>query len=212
MIRFKNRVDAARRLAQVLTRYTNSPNTVVVGLARGGVVTASEIARILALPLDVLVVRKIGAPYEDELALGAVSEHGLIAYNKQLAKQLNVSEDFIKSSATKEQDECKKRVQLYRSHYPAHALKDKIVLLVDDGIATGSTMEAAIKDLRQQGAKKVIAAVPVIPADTVALLKKLSDEIVYLAAPETFLAVGAFYEDFTQVNHDEVIALLQQQH
>lgn len=209
MVRFKNRIDAAQKLAASLKKYKNSPNTIVLGLARGGVVTAAEIARILQLPLDVMIVRKIGAPLEEELAIGAVTQSGVVVLNQILIDQMNIPQDYVQKMLAKEREECQNRQRLYRSHYPAKDVKDKNVILVDDGIATGLTMEAAIKDMQQQNVKSIVVAVPVMPSDEVSHIKKLCNQLVYLIAAEGFLALGAFYKDFTQVNHDEVIAQLK---
>ncbi len=208
MIQFKDRVDAARKLANLLKPYKAS-DAIVVGLARGGVVTAAEVARTLQLPLDVIIVRKIGAPSEEELAIGAITSHGIMVLNSEFITQMDIPEEFVKKVIADEKAECARREMLYRSVYPERDLKGKRVILVDDGIATGMTMEAAIKDIKQQGAKEVIVAVPIMPPDSVAHVKKLCKKLVYLMAPPGFLAIGAFYNDFTQVNHDQVIDLLK---
>ena len=143
MIRFKNRADAGKKLATLLRKYYKNPDdVVVVGLARGGVITAVAVAQELQVPVDGMVVRKIGAPMEEELALGAITVHGVTALNHALIKQLRVSEEYLATAIAAERTECAKREELYRSHRPALSLKDKTVILVDDGIATGMTMEA----------------------------------------------------------------------
>jgi putative phosphoribosyl transferase len=210
MVIFKNRTDAGIKLAALLRKYSKWPEVVVIGLARGGVVTAAVVAHALMVPLDVMVVRKIGAPMEEELALGAITVHGVTVLHQALIKQFAVSEDYLAATIAREQAECAKREELYRSHHAAISLKNKTVIIVDDGIATGATIEAAIKDVRQQHARKIIVAVPVLPSDMVATMRTLCDELVFLKAPDSFLAIGAFYQDFEQVNHDEVIAVLKQ--
>jgi putative phosphoribosyl transferase len=209
MIRFKDREEAGTKLAHMLKHFQQKSDVIVLGLARGGVITAASIARALNDPLDVIVVRKIGAPDNKELAIGAITVHGAQAFNRLLIKQVGIDSAYIDATVAREQAECMKRERLYRAHKQALELKNKTVILVDDGIATGLTMEAAIKDIRQQGAVSVVVAVPVMPADVVDAMKKLCDELVYLVAPESFLAIGAFYVHFTQVNHDKVIEALK---
>jgi putative phosphoribosyl transferase len=208
MVQFKDRVDAARKLANRLKPYKAS-DTIVVGLARGGVVTAAEVARTLQLPLDVMIVRKIGAPSEEELAIGAITVHGVKVLNREFIKQMGISEEHVKKVIADEEAECARREKLYRGVYPERDLKGKTVILVDDGIATGMTIEAAIIDIKQQGAREIIVAVPIMPPDVVAHINKLCKKLVYLMAPQGFLAIGAFYSDFTQVEHDQVIDLLK---
>ncbi len=210
MIRFKDREEAGKKLAHLLKEYKNRQDTIILGLARGGVVTAAVLAHELALPLDVVVVRKIGAPDNEELAIGAITEHGVHVFNEVLIKQVGVAQTYIDATVAREREECEKREKLYRTHKSAVDITGKTVILVDDGIATGLTMEAAVKDVRKRGAHKVVVAVPVMPADVVDSLKQLCDELIYLIAPEHFLAIGAFYTDFAQVNHDKVIKVLKQ--
>jgi putative phosphoribosyl transferase len=209
MIRFKNREEAGEKLAHRLKQYKQKSEVIVLGLARGGVITAAVIARALQVPLDVIVVRKIGAPGNAELAIGAITAHGVQAFNKTLIKQVDIPQSYIDDAVVREKAECAKREHLYRAHKPVIDLADKTVILVDDGIATGLTMEAAIKDVRQRGAKTIVAAAPVMPADVVESTKKLCDDLAFLVAPEDFLAIGAFYVDFTQVTHDKVIVALK---
>ncbi len=210
MIRFKDREESGKKLAHLLKQYKNREGTIILGLARGGVVTAAAVAQELNVPCDVIVVRKIGAPDNEELAVGAITEHGVQVFNEILIKQVGIPASYIDTVVAREREECAKREKLYRAHKPAIDFTGKTVILVDDGIATGLTMEAAIKDVRKRGAGNVVVAVPVMPADVVAQLKKLCDELIYLLAPEHFLAIGAFYTDFTQVSHDKVIKLLKQ--
>jgi len=210
MIRFKDREETGRKLAHLLKSYKNRQDTIILGLARGGVVTAAELAHELRLSFDVVVVRKIGAPDNEELAIGAITEHGIQVFNQILIKQVGIAQTYIDATVAREREECAQREKLYRAHKPFVDITGKTVILVDDGIATGLTMEAAIKDVRKRGAHKVVVAVPVMPADVVDSLKPLCDELIYLIAPEDFLAIGAFYTDFTQVNHDKVIKLLKQ--
>lgn len=208
-MRFLDRADAGKKLAVLLQIYKGAPNAIVLGIARGGVVTAAAVAKILNLPLDVIVVRKIGAPYQSELALAAITDNGTILRNNDLIKQMGISDGYILSTATKELEECKYRVQLYRQHYPAVSLQGKTVLLIDDGIATGISMEAAIVSAREHLAQEVIVAVPVLPEDIIDRLRVLTDKLFFLQAEKDFVAVGSFYQNFTQVEHEEVIAILK---
>jgi putative phosphoribosyl transferase len=210
-IRFKDREEAGEKLVHRLKQYKQKTGVVVLGLARGGVITASAIARALQVPLDVIVVRKIGAPGNAELAIGAITAHGAQAFNMVLIKQVEIPQSYIDDSVAREKAECAQREHLYRVHKSVMDLTDKTVILVDDGIATGLTMEAAIKDVRKRGSKTVVVAAPVMPADVVDQIKPLCDELFFLIAPEDFLAIGAFYVDFTQVTHDKVIAALKAQ-
>ena len=209
MIRFKDREEAGKKLAHLLKQYKNGEGITVLGLARGGVVTGAVVAHELNLLFDVIVVRKIGAPDNEELAIGAITEHGVQVFNEILIKQVGIAQSYVDTAVAREREECANREKLYRTHKPAIDVTGKTVILVDDGIATGLTMEAAIKDVRKRGATKVVVAAPVMPADVVEPLKKLCDELIYLIAPEHFLAIGAFYTDFAQVNHDKVIKLLK---
>ncbi len=205
---FADRKDAATQLATKLEKFREDPSAIIVGLPRGGVVTAAAIARILKLPLDIIVTRKIGAPDSPELAIGAVTEAGEILRNDQLIADFNVSDDYIKDEAAKQQQEAQRRLQAYRGDRPALNLTGKTVLLVDDGVATGATMKAAIVSAKAKGAGKVVVAVPVAPPETVAALKRLADEAICLHSPEDFSAIGQFYARFAQVTDEEVIQLL----
>lgn len=203
---FKNRVEAGQKLAEALKKFNNSPNTVILALPRGGVVVGYEVAKILNLPLDIVVPRKIGAPGDPEFAVGAITETGEMILNEEV---FGISEDYLKNEAEKEKQEAGRRLKLYRGSRPPLNLKNKAVILVDDGLATGLTMRAAIASVKKMKAKKIIVAVPVIPPDAVELIKKEADEIIYLGAPLLFGAVGAFYKEFGQTTDEEVIDLLK---
>ena len=205
---FTDREDAAKQLATKLDAYAHNPNAIVVGLPRGGVVTAAVVAKALKLPLDIIVTRKIGAPHNPELAIGAVTEEGKVLRNKQLIADLSVSDDYIAQEAAVQQQEAQRRLQAYRGDRPPLDLSGKTVLLVDDGVATGATMKAAIASAKAKDAKKIVVAVPVAPPETVAALKALVDDIVCLHSPEDFAAIGQFYARFAQVTDDEVVRLL----
>jgi predicted phosphoribosyltransferase len=209
MMLFKDRAQAGRLLAAQLKKYQNDQQVVALGLARGGVVTAVAVAQELKIPVDVMVVRKLGAPGQEELALGALAEDGTTVLNQQLVTLSGIDKNYIDAVIAKERAECARRVALYRAAYQAISLKGKTVLLIDDGIATGMTMEAAVTMARNKQTRTVVVCVPILPAELVSNLKKIADDVVFLEAPEAFMSVGAFYDDFTQVEHEQVIALLQ---
>ena len=203
---FQNRADAGLKLAEKLGKYAESENTMIIALPRGGVVVGYEVARALNLPLDIVVPRKIGAPGNPEFAIGAITESGEMILNEEV---FGISESYLKSEAEKERAEAERRLKLYRGTRPPLDLKNKTVILVDDGLATGLTMRAAIASVKKMKAKKIIVAVPVTPPDAVELIKKEADEIIYLKAPLLFGAVGAFYKEFGQTTDEEVIELLK---
>lgn len=205
---FANRQEAGRLLAAELTKYADRDDVIVLGLPRGGVPVAAEVARALHLPLDVLVVRKLGAPGQEELAIGAIGEGGVRVVNEQLVRNLGLDDGDINRIAAKEERELRRRVSAYRGGHEALAVEDKIVLLVDDGVATGATMRAGLQALKAAGAARVIAASPVGAADAVAVLEEDADEVVVLQTPEWFSAVGQWYEDFGQTTDDEVRGIL----
>jgi putative phosphoribosyl transferase len=205
---FKNRRDAGKKLAVQLSKYKDSKNVIALGLARGGMVTASEVASALNVPLNVVVVRKIGAPNNEELALGAIAEHGEGIFNEHLLGILGVSPDYLKKEVERQKKILKERLSLYRGKSPAPDLKGKTVILVDDGIATGASMRIAIKSVRDAGAKKIVLAVPVAAPDSLDKIAKEVDEVVCLSSPVFFEAVGSFYQEFDQTSDEEVIHLL----
>ncbi len=209
-MRFADRQDAGRQLAQKLAVYKNHPDAIVIGLPRGGVVTAAEVANELKLPLDIVVPRKIGAPSQKELAVGAITQDGQIVWNEAIVKSLRITPEDVKETIAKETSEAQRRLKLYRQDRPPLILKDKIVLLVDDGIATGATMRAAIVYAKQQGAKRIVAATPVATVDTLELIEKEVDELVSVLLPKIFLGISAFYDSFGQTEDDEVIALMHE--
>lgn len=206
---FSNRQDAGNQLVQPLIQYKNKPQTLVLGLARGGVVVASALAKGLSLPLNVVILRKIGAPGNPELAIGAITEDGKGVFNTQIIKMLGVSESYIKKEIEKEKAVAQKRIALYRQYAPLPELKDSIVILVDDGIATGATMLAAIKAMKESQVKKVVVAVPVSAVDSLEHITKVADEVVCLHSQEDFFGVGFYYKDFIQVEDEEIVYLLK---
>lgn len=205
---FRDRVDAGRKLAAELQQYRDAKDTMVIALPRGGVVVGVEVAKALSLPLDIVVPRKISAPGNPEYAIGAITESGNPTWDRQAVSLTDASEEYLAKAVVKERAEAQRRLTTYRGNRPSRDVKGKTVLLVDDGIATGATMRAAITTLRAEGAQRIILAVPVAATDSIATLQSEVDEIVCLYAPQWFGAVGAFYDTFEQTTDDEVIALL----
>ena len=206
---FTDRIDAGKQLAAALQEYADAPDTLIIALPRGGVVVGAEVARTLHLPLDIVSPRKIGAPFNEEYAIGAVTETGEGIIVGELVKELNVSEGYLKVAQEEETKKAKWRLDHYRENRPPRELKNKRVIVIDDGIATGSTMRAAIKTIRSEEAKEIVLSVPVAPPGTLARLKKEVDKIVCLDSPHEFFAVGQFYKSFDQTDDEEVIALLR---
>jgi putative phosphoribosyl transferase len=205
---FKDRQDAGKQLVAHLLKYKNQSDAVVLGLARGGVVTASEIAKGLHLPLDVIVVRKIGAPGNEELAIGAITEQGDGIFNDHLIGLLGVPSDYLKKEIERQKRILKERLGLYRGKSSPLNLKDKTVLLVDDGIATGASIRVAIAAMLHTGVKKIIIAVPVAASESLKKISKEVDEVVCLSTPVFFESVGSFYRIFDQTTDEEVMRLL----
>lgn len=204
---FKDRVDGARQLLDRLKKYKGKKKVVVLGLARGGVVTAAEIARELKVPLEVIVVRKIGSPFNPEYAVGAIAEDGTVELSQQDMNISGIPDGLLEPIIEKEKKELERRIKLYRAG-SSLKLKGKTAILVDDGIATGRTMRAAIKSVRKSGAKKIIVAVPVITISFLEKIKGEVDDIAYVRLLGPFGAIGAVYKSFPQVEDDEVVVLL----
>jgi putative phosphoribosyl transferase len=204
---FQDRSEAGQLLGERLG-YLTSERPVVLGLPRGGVPVAFEVARALACPLDVLVVRKLGVPFHPEFAFGAIGEDDAQVLNTQLVRQLGLSKDTIAEVVRHERAELIRRVELYRGDRPALALIGRTVVIVDDGLATGATARVAVEVARARGAKIIIVAVPVSPREAVAELRTLADEVISLLVPTQFQAVGEWYEDFNQTTDEEVTSLL----
>jgi putative phosphoribosyl transferase len=206
-MRFRDRADAGRVLAARLA-HLREADPVIVGLPRGGVPVAAEIADALDSELDVVLVRKVGAPHREELAVGAVGEDGVTVRNDAVLHDLGLLWDDLADQIAHERDEIRRRAAILRPG-PRPDLRDRTVILVDDGIATGATVVAALRILRHLGTARVVLAVPVAPPDALRTLAPLADEIVCPAAPEHFAAVGQWYDDFTQVPDDQVRKLLE---
>ena len=210
MALFHDRRDAGRLLAAELGDYRDRDDLLVLGLPRGGVPVAYEVARALQAPLDVFVVRKLGAPGHEELAMGAIASGGARVLNRRVVEAYRLSEQDVQRVADREGVELARREQAYRGERPPLPIEGRTVILVDDGLATGATMRAAVVALREHGAERVVAAVPVSSADTCAQLADLVDEIVCARTPEPFVAVGVWYEDFSATSDDEVRQLLKE--
>ena len=206
---FRNRSDAGIRLAGRLHQYRGRGDAVVLALPRGGVVTGYEIARALNLRLDVLIVRKIGYPGQPELALGAISETGSVVLNRSIVSSGGLSKEFIPTEIERQKKEIALRISLYRSGKGLSNLEGRTVILVDDGVATGATIKAAIRTLKQEKLAKLVVALPVGPPETMNTLRQMADEVVCLDTPLPFIAVGNHYQDFTQVSDQEVVDLLK---
>lgn len=206
---FRNREHAGRVLVSKLSQYARNDDAVLLALPRGGVVVAFEISQELQLPLDLFVVRKIGVPGHEELALGAIATGGVLILNESLKRMLGVSNDALRAVMERESRELDRRESTYRGGKPPLDLAGRVAILVDDGLATGSTMLAAIEAVRRRDANRVVAAVPVAPPDTCEKLKEKVDEIVCAVTPEQFYGVGQWYDDFSEVSDQQVKDLLQ---
>ncbi len=196
-------------LASELTKYANRKDVIVLGLPRGGIPVAFEVAEKLHAPLDVFIVRKLGVPGHEELAMGAIATGGVRVLNENAVYELGISPETIDAVAGKEDQELRRREQAYRGHAASPQIRGQIVILVDDGIATGSTMRAAILALRKQHPARLIVAVPTAAASSYREISRQVDEMVALMAPEDFYAVGQWYEDFSQTTDAEVSRLLE---
>ncbi len=205
---FRDRREAGRVLAEKLAAYANRPDVLVLALPRGGVPVAYEVARALGAPLDVFVVRKLGVPGYEELAMGAVATGGVRVLNDQLVERLGVPEHIIDAVAARERRELARRERLYRGGRPPPDVRGRTVILVDDGLATGATMHAAIQALRQQNPARIVVAVPTASPETCEEMKARADDVICAITPEPFHAVGRWYQDFSQTTDEEVAALL----
>jgi putative phosphoribosyl transferase len=205
---FRDRRDAGRQLGERLSQL-QVEHPIVLGLARGGVPVAFEVARALARPLDVLVVRKLGVPFHTELAFGAIGEDDTRVLDTEMIQRLGLSKKWVKATIARERTELTRRVELYRSNRTALELLGRTVIVVDDGLATGATARVALEIARTRGAEKIIVAIPVSPPETIAELKGLAVEVISLRVPLGFLAVGEWYDDFTRTTDDEVTSLLR---
>ncbi len=207
---FRDRTEAGQQLATQLTAYANRRDVLVLALPRGGVAVAFEVARALHVPLDVLIVRKLGVPGQEELAMGAISTRNVRVLNKDVVHFLRIPDKVIDQVVAHEQRELERRERLYRGDYPTYEVAGHTIILVDDGIATGATIRAAIAALKQQQPARLIVAVPVAAPSTCHELAAEVDEVVCLVRPEHFYAVGTWYENFAPTTDEEVHDLLTQ--
>jgi putative phosphoribosyl transferase len=205
---FKNRVDAGQILAKKLANYADQ-KPIVLGLPRGGVPVAFEVAKALNAPLDVYIVRKLGVPGQEELAMGAIASGNVRVLNRPVIEDLLISDEAIETETRKEQEELKRRELLYRGGRPPLSVTNRTILLVDDGIATGSTIKAAIAALKKENAGRIVVAVPVAPASTIDELRMEVDEVVCVSTPELFFAISGWYYEFPQTTDEEVRDLLK---
>ena len=206
---FRNRIEAGQLLAGKLMRYANQPNVIVLGLPRGGVPVAFEVAKALRAPLDVFVVRKLGTPGNREVAMGAIATGGVRVLNEEVVVGLGIPIEVIDAVTAEEKQELKRRELAYRGSYSEPEVRGKTVIMVDDGIVTGSTVRAAVRALNAQHPARFIVAVPTAAGSTYRELRPEVDELVALMRPEPFYGVGASYEDFSQMSDAEVIDLLE---
>jgi predicted phosphoribosyltransferase len=207
---YRDRFEAGQRLATKLMTYANRQDVLVLALPRGGVPVAYEVAKALQAPLVVFIVRKLGVPGREELAMGAIATGGIRVLNETVVSMLHIPERIIDAVTVREQQELERREHLYRDDRPAPAVQDRIVILIDDGLATGSTMRAAIAALRLQHPARIVVAVPVAAPSTCEELGGEVDEIVCAQTPEPFYGVGLWYQDFSQTTDEEVHDLLIQ--
>jgi len=210
MKQFFNRTEAGQFLAENLSSYANRADVLVLALPRGGVPVAVEVARKLHAPLDVFVVRKLGLPGHPELAMGAIASGGVRVFNGDVVNSLLIPDEVIDAVSAQELTELQHREKVYRDDLPPPEVEGKTVILIDDGIATGSTMLAAVSALRQLNVSRIVVAVPVIAASTYYEIRRAADDVAAVMVPENFYAVGQWYEDFSQTSDDEVRDLLAQ--
>lgn len=207
MTLFRDRVEAGRLLVRDL-KELKGKEVVVLAIPRGGVIVANEVARALKSPLDLIIPRKVGAPGNPELAIGAVTQDGAALIDKDTIRMLGVSEKYLEDEVKSQVEEIRRRMKKYRGERPYPTFKDKVVVIVDDGVATGYTMKAAIRSVRREHPASVWVAVPVGPPESIEELSKEADRVVCLRMPEPFFAIGQFYERFDQVEDDELLQIL----
>jgi putative phosphoribosyl transferase len=208
-LRFANRREAGEKLATKLMTYVGRPDVLVLALPRGGVPVAYEVARALHAPLDVFIVRKLGLPGHEELAMGAIATGGVRVLNKEVMNYIDLPDEVIEAVATREQEELERRERLYRGGRPPPEVLGRTIILIDDGLATGSTMRAAATALRQMQPAKIIVAVPVAAPETCDEFRAEVDQVVCAVTPDPFMAVGVWYSDFSQTSDEEVRELLE---
>lgn len=207
---FTDRKDAGFQLAKNLNRYKDREGVLVLGLPRGGAVTGFEIARTIGAALDVLIVRKVGFPGHEELAVGAISETGAVVLNEDVISRGRVSRKYIEDAIAVQKEEIARRINLYRDGRRLQKLEGKTIIVVDDGVATGATMKASIATLKEEKIKRLVIAIPVSPRETADELRAMADEFICLYIPTDFAAVGNYYKDFSQVSDEEVAEILKE--
>jgi putative phosphoribosyl transferase len=207
-VTFADRAEAGARVAEALEDLAGE-EVVVLGVPRGGVEVAAQVARLRGWPLDIVVPRKIGAPFNPELGLGAIAP-GVRVLDESMLRTLNVDPDYLEKEISAQEEEIRRRTEAYRRGRPPVQLRGKVAVIVDDGVATGGTAAAALRWARAEGATRVVLAIPVAPREAVSKLSKEADEVVCLATPEPFFAVGQWYERFSQTSDEEVVELLEQ--
>jgi len=210
MLRYRDRATAGRLLAQRLADYRGRTDVIVLALPRGGVPVAAEVARELGAPLDVFLVRKLGVPAHPELAMGAIAEGGVRVLSDDVIRELGIPERAIEQVAARELIELERRERQYRGARETPDVRNRIVIIIDDGLATGATMEAAVLALRERHPARVIAAAPVGAPESTARLRNVADDVICLQTPDPFSAVGLWYEDFSQTSDEEVRQLLDE--
>lgn len=207
---FENRREAGRQLAMALiNRGYKGENTLVLGIPRGGLVVADEVAKALSAILEVIIARKLRAPYRPELGIGAVVDGNHILLNEELVRTVGANQEYLNREIAFQKEEIERRLRFYRDHRPASEVAGKTVIVVDDGIATGYTFRASLESLRQRHPDRLVAAAPVAARDSVEMLTAFADEIVCLNIPPSFFAVGAWYQNFEQVSDEEAVAILR---
>ncbi|WP_034295985.1 phosphoribosyltransferase [Herbaspirillum sp. RV1423] len=206
--RIKDRTEGGAKLAERLGAYARRPDVIVLALPRGGVPVGFAIAQALDVPLDVLLVRKLGVPGNEEFAMGAITSDGVYVLQSDVLRNFDISAKIVEATAQRKLKELAQREKLYRADRPALQLEGRTAIIVDDGLATGSTMLAAIKAVRKAGAARLVIAVPVAAPDAIRQIESQVDETIFLMAPEPFYAVGMWYDDFGQTSDDEVVAFL----
>lgn len=207
---FRDRRDAGRKLAEKLAAYRDRTDVSILALPRGGVPVAYEVALALNAPLDIFIVRKLGMPGHEEFAIGAIASGGIRVLNEAIIDELNISQQVIESIAKRELDELERRERAYRGNHPALETHNRVAIVIDDGLATGASMRAAVAGLRAQNPRRVVVAVPAAAPEAYEEFQPLVDEIVSVITPEPFHGVGRWYEDFSQTSDEEVQTLLEQ--
>ncbi|HDN80759.1 MAG TPA: phosphoribosyltransferase [Chloroflexi bacterium] len=207
---FRDRYEAGKLLAKELVDLKGKEDTLVLGIPRGGVVVAYEVAKALGLPLDVFIARKIGAPGNPELAIGAIASDGTLVLDEHTIRVLGIPDEYVKKEAERQKREIQRRMKMYRGGREGYGITGKTVILVDDGVATGATTIAALRAIRANKPSQTILAVPVAPPEAIAKLKQEADRVVCLHTPSPFWAVGAFYLNFEQTSDEEVKRLLRE--